>query len=244
MFYKLPIPKFILYFFIFDLTIVLLYLLNWSFGQPFPKLTYWLNLDGERNLPAWYSSIQLFIVAAFFGIFTYAKFEKKDKASWILPVLFLLFVALSLDETIGIHEWMVLRGSILWESGELIGGGYADGVLYLPGNEPISRTVLAGMGVFLLGIPFLLIMFGLVYGLRRYVRGKSHIIIKYIVGMVIFVISAIAFDILSGLPERNKIFIIVVSCEELGEMVGVTFFLWATYDLLLSYGFSLKKAFE
>lgn len=238
-------PKFIVCFFIFDVTVVLLYLVDWGLGHPFWKFTLWVDLDSEQNIPAWYSSMQLFLVACFWAVFTYGKFDKKDKVSFVLPVLTLVFVVLSMDEIIGIHEWAVFKGAVWMSTGKLAGGTIKDGVLMASEDEPLNLFLLANLGIFLLAIPFLLFMTGLVFGIRRYVNGNPRVIRKYLAGVIMLALSAVGFDIITGfVPATDVTFVLALCCEELGEMAGVTFILWGTYELLLSHNFSLKRAFH
>jgi hypothetical protein len=88
------ISPLILVFFAGDLALALLYLLNWELHQPFYKLNLLLDLDGEASLPAWYSSVQLFLVACFLAIFAYTKFDRKKKVSWLLSLWPLVFYCL------------------------------------------------------------------------------------------------------------------------------------------------------
>ena len=223
--YSLNMPKLIRFFFLFDLVLVFLYLINWSLGQPFPFLTQLVNLDGEANLPAWYSSMQLLLVSSMLAIFLSRKFNKNNMESWALLILCLIFAILSLDEIASIHEWL---GDA---SDALLPGGSRKNTLF-------SET---GIWMFLIGIPFSVFLISLIFYFKRYFKNRSHIKNKYFIGLIIFIGSATGIEIISNFVSITGITrIIQTSCEELGEMVGVTFILWATYELLVSYNFSLE----
>ena len=222
--YSLNMPKFIGFFFLFDLVLVLLYLINWSLGQPIPFLTNLVNLDGEGNLPAWYSSMQLFLVASMLAIFLSRKFNKNNMESWAMLILCLIFAILSLDEIASIHEWLGHKSDVL------LPGASRKGTLF-------STT---GIWMFLIGIPFSILLISLISCIKKYLKNRSHIRTKFIIGLIIFIGSATGIEIISNFVSETGITrIIQTSCEELGEMVGVTFILWATYELLVSYNISL-----
>jgi len=246
--YKLKVPRFILCFFVFDFLLAAIYLIAFGFrkqillfgkesvyGYEKPFYVLWILFDlvREASIPTWYSSIQLFVVASLLAIFAYAKVEKKHVASWFLVFLPLVFAALSVDEIVQIHEWL---------------GGETD--IFLPGgsreNTPFHRT---GIWMFVIGIPFFIMMLSLVYYLKRYVKVRPNIIKKFIVGLIVFLVSACALDLLSNftlsrtlsfLETTTTAYAIQVCSEELGEMVGVTIIMWATYDLLISFNISLN----
>lgn len=218
------ISPLILVFFAGDLAVALLYLLNWELHQPFHKLNLLLDLDGEASLPARYSSVQMFLVACFLAIFAYTKFDRKNKASWVLSLWPLVFLALSLDEIVQIHEWLGSKSDI-----------------FLPGGTR-ARTIFSTTGIwmFLLGIPFLVFMLGLIYSLKKYLGGKLPVVVKLLAGLLIFVGSATGIETISNFVQPASAgHIIQIFCEELGEMIGGTFFLWAADELLATTGFSL-----
>ena len=60
---RAQIPALILIFFMIDLALGMAYILNELAGRPYVRLTAFLDLGKEGNLPTWYSSIQWFCVA-------------------------------------------------------------------------------------------------------------------------------------------------------------------------------------
>jgi len=215
------VPRLILFFFICDLALALLYLINWGLHQPFHKINLLLDLDGEANLPAWYSSMQLFLIAWFFAVFARMKFDQKNRASWMLALWPLIFVALSIDETAKIHEWL---------------GGKSD--VWLPGGtRQFTMFSSTGIWMFWLGIPFFLFMLGLLYGLKKYLNDRLPVIKKLLLGLLIFVGAAAGIETAANfVPIESAGHLIEICCEELGEMIGETFFLWAAYELLAADG--------
>jgi len=76
-------------------------------GKAFSNL---FNLDAENNIPAWFSSVILLAVAVYACLIAQQDTEhaRKHRKLWLL--LAVLFVILSLDETVSLHE---AAGSIL-----------------------------------------------------------------------------------------------------------------------------------
>lgn len=209
-------PSFILLFFVIDVVLVLLYIFNWELHLPFDKITVLLDLDGEGNLPTWYSSMQLFLTACFFGIFAYRQFDNKVKTSWLLMAWPLIFFALSLDEVAQIHEWV---------------GRWSD--VLLPGASR-EHTLFwsTGIWMFLFGIPFFGCMLGLIYRTKNLVSGLNHVMIRLLAGLFMFVIAVVGAEFVANLvSDGSSGHILEISFEELGEMIGGTFFLWGAYPL-------------
>jgi hypothetical protein len=218
------IPAVILVLFVTDAVLGLLYLFNQWAGEPFWKLTQLVRLDGEKNLPTWYSSIQLFLVAVLLGIFALRNFSAVQGRSWLLTALPVAFLALSLDEIAQIHEWLGLKSDVLLASGS---------------REDTSFQQ-TGIWMFVIGIPFAAGMLWLIYSIRRYFAGTVGVLAKFVVGLLIFLGGAIGLELLSNFSAKDSVGNAAqIFLEEVCEMVGVTVILWAVYDLLLAHGFSL-----
>jgi hypothetical protein len=177
------------------------------------------DLDKELNLPSWYSSTQLFLIAVLLLVFAITQFSRRDLASWTLPLAAALFLFLSLDEDASIHEqfgtWLDTvvgsrKGTVFWKTG-----------MWMMVCAPAFLLLIAGMGL----------------AIRKHFKGRRGILLKFIAGLAIFVGSAAGIEILSNFVAWNgsKAGRLQVLCEEVGEMVGATIILWATYDLLRSH---------
>ena len=209
-----------------ELGLTFIYLVNMWFGRPLgPILSDQFDLDGERNIPAWFSTVQLFLVSMMFMVLASASTQGTERVTfWILS---LLFLALSCDESVGIHEKL---------------GVMSDAVL--PGgdrrNTPFVRT---GIWVFWLGIPFIAVVISIMLRLRRFITDRVAIRL-YGVGFAIFIGSAVGIEtlvnFLVGQPHRIRI--AQVAVEEFGEMVGVTLIVWATFRLMEAKGFHAPRS--
>jgi hypothetical protein len=214
----MKMPLFIKYFVMADFALAFIYLFNiWVLGKPFRFLTRMIDLDGESNLPSWYSSVQLFLVAILWSVFTYEKFKREEKRSWVLLFIPALFFMFSFDEIAQIHEW------IGWNSDILLPSGSRSETLF-------SKT---GIWMFLMLPPLLVLVFLLALNLRRFLDMPRNISCMLAVGFFIFIGSATGTEILSNLFIGDGMASsLQIALEEPGEMLGVTIMLWATGDLL------------
>jgi hypothetical protein len=99
--------------FVVELLLVSFYWLDILLGSPVPVLHALFDLDGEGNLPAWFSSFQLALISLclWFMVFRQRKSDKPSRAFFaLLASGFLLWSA---DETAQMHErltgWIGLR---------------------------------------------------------------------------------------------------------------------------------------
>jgi hypothetical protein len=217
------IPALILIFFLIDLALGLGYIVNELVGRPYEKLTLLLDLSRESNLPTWYSSMQWFCVAIFLGLFAHSNFRLAQIRSWLLPIVSLLFLALSVDEVARIHEWLGEKTDIL-----LPGGSRA--------NTLLHQT---GIWMFVIGIPFLATFVWLFFSIRMYFQYSPNALIKLFVGMLTTLSGALGFETLTNFVSPGSMYgILRVFAEEFCEIVGGTIVLWGSYELLVAHGFA------
>ena len=222
------IPAIIIVFFIADIMFGLIYLFLYKYGDPLPNHTLikLFDLDGEANLPAWYSSMQLFGVSILLGVFAYYNFNKYNFHSWTLVLLAVLFFILSADEVAQMHERM---GKII----DILFPEYSR-------NENFFKNT--GIWMFLIGIPFIVVLIFLLKSSWIYFRNYKDISIRLIVGIIIWLFGALVAESFSNLWEQGtKSFIVEVYIEESCEMIGVTFILWASYSLIAKNKFMRLK---
>src|SRR5688572_13884942 len=62
------------------------------------------NLEGENNLPSWYSSVALLLSSVALGYIGLHRNQEADPFAWHWLTLALLFLCLSTDEAASIHE--------------------------------------------------------------------------------------------------------------------------------------------
>lgn len=219
------IPLLIIAFFACDFLLPMLYLADWGMGSPSHTLTTLVDLGGEGNLPTWYSSIQLFIVATLLAGCAYARVSEKRTVPWVLMLLAGLFAALSLDEIAQIHEMIGFRTDVL-----------------LPGGDR-HRSIFGQTGVwmFVLGIPIFIIVLGLVFRLRTMLQGQGRIVRIFFAATVVYFGSALGLEALVNfVPEGGLAHALQVFLEECGEMTGATLYLWGAYELTRFYGLAIS----
>lgn len=218
---RIPLVVWIL--FAIDLVLCFSYLINYLIGEPYGLPTFQLDLNGERNIPTWYSSVKWFCLSVLFGIFAFRNIDYSRRKSWLLLFFPLLFLAFSVDEVAVIHEML---------------GSRFDHLLLPTGNKGDTFFVVTGIWFFVLGIPVLLGCWFALSSLKSYFRNDAHFLKKFVTGLIIFFIGSIGIEAISNLTVSNRFsFVLGNFFEEIFEMVGVTVILWAVYDLLATHGF-------
>jgi hypothetical protein len=174
----------------------------------FVRLTW---VDGEANIPAWFSAALLLLSALLLsGI---ARAEKRSGSGAVLwRLLALIFLFLSLDEIAQLHELSIrpLREQL-----------HTSGFLYYPWIVPagICATTLAiGYSGFLTALP-----------------GKTRRL--FLAAGAIYVLGALGIEAISGRQasvhgEQDPVYHAIVTLEELVEMAGVVVFIYALLDYL------------
>jgi hypothetical protein len=188
---------------------------EWKFGF----LSRLFDLDAEMNIPTWYSSAQLLLVALLLGVFAWAKWDRaKLKASLGLVAAAGLFALLSMDEVACLHENL---------GGKL--------VFYLKAKSHGSAFRLYAFWAVLL-VPLLATLACVAEATKAHWKGRPQVGWKFVAGLVVFLGSAVGFELFwisafGGNPSDSPVEVYI---EEVGEMLGVTLLVWAAVDLLAS----------
>ena len=170
-----------------------------------------LTLPAEQSLPNWYSTAKLLVLAQLLAFLAWAVPAATRRARGVLLAPVALFLLLSLEETISIHERLVneLLVPLLGGSGR---GGY---------------------WTLLLGLPLAAAMVGAGVAYGRLVRPSPSTVAKAAAGAAVFLAGAVAADILADfLAEGTKARALAATGEEGGELVGSTLLIWAALDLV------------
>jgi len=212
-----------------DIVMVALYILDAALAHPYRRFTRLVDLDGEANLPTWYSSGQLLVLGLLLGVFAVVMTDRRDTRSWPFLALAALCLVLSLDEVAQIHERLGSKSDVL------LPGGSRAGSL-------VPRT---GIWMFLLGPPFLLVVVLLWRVLAPFLQGRKRVARLYLVGFVVYTASVLGIEILANFVSPGGLASAVqVVCEELGEMLGLTLLVWATVELLASYDINVRVGYD
>jgi hypothetical protein len=209
-------PILIVILYLGDLALVLAYGINLFFARMYSRLYEFLNLNGEANLPTWFSSMQWFYAAVLFGHFSYRNFKRSDIRTWWLALLAVMFLVLSLDEVAQIHEWLGSR------SDALLPGGTRN-------NTVFHQT---GFWIVLLGVPFLVVFLAIAVSIRRYLSQSPGAFTKLVMGMGLMLFGSLVVEAMANfVVHRSMLHAVQISFEELFEMLGITTIVWAGYQL-------------
>ena len=204
-------------FFSADIVLAVAYLFLFLHGNPIgSQQPGMFDLDGEANVPAWYSATKFFVVAL--CIYFYGRFILlSDKvAGWLILAGAALFAYLSMDEGSELHEKFGNRLTLL----------VTDGV-----GRTETPFEITGLWMVFFGPPLLLALIGGIVFLRKRLSIGSDIFGKALAGAIIFVIAAAPGDILVNYVSGDA-HVIQTAFEEFSEMIGVTLILWAAMTLL------------
>lgn len=174
------------------------------------------NLDREINYPSWYSSFTLLFCAILLGIIAAAKKKQGDRFLSHWKALGFIFVFLSLDEILSIHEILIIDD--LRKALNL--GGFFYFIWVIPGAIFVLLTALAYL-------KFL-----------RHLPQKTRQL--FLLAGSIYVGGALGMEMVCGyyadaVGQRNVIYGLMVSVEEILEMVGVIVFIYALLSYIGSY---------
>jgi hypothetical protein len=211
-----------------ELLLVTFYWADIVLGSPVPVLHDLVDLDGEGNLPAWFSSFQLALISLclWFLVFRHRQPDKPSKS--FLALLASVFLLWSADETAQMHER--LTG---W-----IGQRYVD---WLPAVLHEHQVVVALLLIAALALARLL--WTDVVAFRQAHRRASSIAI---LGFgVVFLGGAILETIgykffLNG--TTPLLYQTEVCFEEVFEMLGASMILYSTSRLALTKAKAIEKA--
>lgn len=178
------------------------------------------NLDGEMNIPAFYSASALLFCSIILSFITYIKKNRHDSYTLYWGGLSFIFAFLSFDEIASLHEHMV--GPVRTALG-------TSGFLYF------AWVIPAGIGVLI----FLLVFLKFITNLNANTRNL------FLIAGATFIAGAIGCELVGGYivsvyTKESIFYIFEVTLEELLEQLGVAIFI---YGLLSHISFYTKDAF-
>ena len=192
----------------------------WKFPFPATKWFYELfSLDGELNIPAWYSSFSLLFCSGLLKVISAIKTKDRYFVYW--KTLYLIFFYLSLDEAFSFHEILIIPS--VRQS------------LHL--NPIFFQTWVIPGAVLVVVFAF------------KYLKFLLHLPPKtrylFLIAAVIYVGGGLGMEMVGGLlrvdfGRRTLITLIGIFVEEFLEMVGIVIFIYA----LLAYLSSLKESIQ
>ena len=179
-----------------------------------------LRLGVEANLPSWYSTVQLFVVALVFGLIGWRDAVWRSPRTWPAAFPGLFFLLLSLDEGAQVHErlgWLV------------------------EAQTGLGSSLLTGAWLFIAVPLYAVLMLVSARALWPYFRGRKRVLALGAAGCVLFIVSAAGFEALGNLtdPANESARRVLGVFEEVGEMVAATTLLWSGLTLAHAEGFRL-----
>ncbi len=202
-----------------ELALVAVYVLVHLVGLDMPRGTVraLFDLSGDLSIPAWFSSVQLFVIGGVLLVASRNNQWEQHLPSSFLAAGGLVFFFLSVDEGAAIHE-RITHAARSWELDWLLfkGGHGAWITVY---------SVIALFIAFIAGRHF-----------RMAWRHFQHEILVGLYGAVMLVAGAVGFEIVSYLFLRSgstpRLYKAEVVCEEFLEMSGVSVILYAALLLV------------
>lgn len=189
--------------------------------RPLTSIVKLFNFEEEQNFPAMYASLALLFCSGLLTLIAYAKRKSGDSYSLQWAGLAVIFLFLSIDEMLEIHELIskLLRPSL-----------DTSNFIYF-----VSWMIPYGIA----GIVFLWIYVKFLFHLP----GKTRTL--FIVAGVIFIIGAVGLEVVAAIHNylydwtRKKSLVdmtyaAIVTVKELLEMVGVVVFIYALTSYIAS----------
>lgn len=213
----------------FNVALVLAPIVDFLLGSPYRVLSNWLHLDSEASLPAWYSSMQWLCAAVLFGLVPTLLWRQQPAGGWLLAALALVCLAFSIDEIVGIHEWVGRQSDALLPGGDRANTGF-------------TRT---GIWPFLVGVPVLIVLAALGSALWR-TLGRTHTVacVRMIAGFSIMFTGALVVELGKNFidveQDGSGLALLQLAVEEFLELLGGTVVVWSAYEFARDHGLALQ----
>ena len=197
-----PVPTLVKVFFVGTAFVAFLALLGFALGAEWNLV----KVGEESNIPTWFSSVQLFTIAAVLSLIVFRDADRRTPSTWKLAVVPGLFVLLSLDEIAMIHE---LLGE--WLAGTGLGTGLRTGPWVLAFVPLVALLTLASVIVF-----------------RPYLQGRRDVVALAVLGFGLFGLSAAGLELAGNIPVDGSVAHKLLGfTEEVGEMLAANIILWS-----------------
>ena len=187
-----------------DLLVLLAYAADVLLGHPVGVLSSFVDLDREQNLPTWWSSTKLFLVALVFGTASVLRWRSDGSRAWLLAAAALLAAGLSLDETGLLHERL---GTVILPHGQREGTVFEQGGPWVMVMVPGALVAAVGLWQF---------------GLGRYLRAAPGAASLLLCGLGLLVAGAAGVELLRVGSVGTPWHPVQVLVEEGLEFVGAT----------------------
>lgn len=193
-----------------EIILAVIFVADYVMGKPSFSIHVLFDLDGEACIPAWFSSMQLFLTGAVFLLAGRAPAASRPPPAFFLTLIGACFIFLSADEAGMIHER--LRGLVK----------HAAAAMPQVNSHGAWISIYAVVGTVLLLSSYrhLLFMF-------KFFRRETAIIMS---GFGIMCLGAVGLEIVSYAFLRNGatplLYALEVALEEFFEMAGASVILY------------------
>lgn len=175
-----------------------------------------INLDHEANIPAWWSSVKLLLSGCAFGLVGLRNIYQ-NKGAWLVLCIAAILFAMSLDETVGIHERI---GRVV----DLVFGDRSETIF--------ERT---GLWFIAIGLPFVALFGLLLVTSYKTLEVVPNTIFYLAAGMATLLTGALGVEAITNLLGAGAFYSVGVAFEEGLEMVGGSILLWTGCNFLLQH---------
>lgn len=171
-----------------------------------------LNVDNEGSIATWYSSVALLFASILLAMIASAKIKSGASHFIYWAVLSIVFLFLSLDEAIGIHERV-------------------NHLLYAIKFYHFTWIVPAAVFSFIFGLSYMKFLFELPPKTRYLFLFAGTIFLTGSIGMeaVAIVYADLGYDL------RSMAYAVISNVEEFLEMIGIVIFIYTLIDYMSSY---------
>jgi hypothetical protein len=202
---------------LFELCLVLIFAADTSLGSPILSIKQLFDLDGESSIPAWFSSVQFFLIGLVILLKSCQPDPDHSSSVLFLRLVSAGFVFLSVDEAASIHEKIsVLLRHVAW-------------LPRFKDDHGLWVFIYAMIGLFLL-----LINYRILAAMWNHHRQATSIMA---IGMGFVLLGGVGLEALSYQFLRSGstplLYSIEVALEEFLEMSGASVMLYGATLLLL-----------
>lgn len=174
------------------------------------------DLDEERSIPTYFSAVLLALAAALLAVIGRLARARRERYAWHWLGLAAIFVLLSIDESISLHE------RVMWTMQRLF---QPTGFLYFGWVVPV------GIAAAIVGIAYLRFLVRLPRRTRWLVMSSACVYLAGVLGVEMLGASY-AWHHGVGMGKTNVSYTIITGVEEMLEMSGAILFVYALLDHL------------
>lgn len=194
--------------------------LKLAFGLSYNSFIGTFYFNKEANIPTLYSALSIMLAALLLWLIGNLPLERRQKQHLFWKALAGIFIFLGIDEFISIHE------TLTDNTRSLLGDFNGDGYLHFAWVVPYTFIFLA-----------VLILMG-----RSFLRLPRKTRVMFLLAGSVFVSGAVGMELIGGryifihgeAGREHLIHALMVTFEELLEMIGVVIFIYTLADFYLA----------